>query len=255
MATNPKVEQPVRQKKKQIGSSVPLTDVEIADGRFLEAVDRGEHESAIEMLKKGQQINVADERGETPMHKATRRGDKEFVVTLLKLGAVADYSDVDGVTPIMIAVQYGRDDLVAIFMQKGVNMLAKTNEGMTLLHAAVYSGHEATVATLLRVEDVGEMLEQKDTNGRTPLQVASFRSSKAVCEMLVSAGANFATRDKRGNTCSSLAERSGRRNSKDFFDRLAVDRAAAEHQAKPSVDDEPQPAEPEAADAAAEPAE
>lgn len=228
---NHQVASSVRQKKKQVGSSVPLTDEEIADGEFLEAVDRGEHETAIGMLKKGQQINVADERGETPVHKATRRGDKEFVMTLLKLGAVVDYADVDGVTPIMIAVHYGRDDLVAIFMQKGVNLLAKTNEGMTLLHAAVYSGHEATVATLLRVEEAGELLEQKDTNGRTPLQVASFRSSKTVCEMLVEAGANYATKDKRGNTCATLAERSGRRNSKDFFDRLAIDRMAAEREA------------------------
>jgi len=218
----PKVEQPVRQKKKQVGSSVPLTDVEIADVEFLELVDRGDHDEAINRLKKGQQINVADERGETPVHKATRRGDNEFVAQLLKLGAVADYADVDGVTPIMIAVQYGRDDLVDAFMEKGVDLKAKTREGMSLLHMAVYSGHEDTVRSLLQNPQVGELLEEKDSNGRTPLQVASFRSSKDICEMLVSAGADFAARDKRGNTCATLADRSGRRKSKDFFDRLAV---------------------------------
>eukprot|EP00304_Pavlova_gyrans_P008084 CAMPEP_0206058660 /NCGR_PEP_ID=MMETSP1466-20131121/47180_1 /ASSEMBLY_ACC=CAM_ASM_001126 /TAXON_ID=44452 /ORGANISM="Pavlova gyrans, Strain CCMP608" /LENGTH=393 /DNA_ID=CAMNT_0053433957 /DNA_START=53 /DNA_END=1234 /DNA_ORIENTATION=- len=217
----PEVEQPVRQKKKQVGSSVPPTDEEIADGAFLELVDRGAHEEAINLLKKGQQINVADERGETPVHKATRRGDKDFVVQLLKLGAVADYPDVDGVTPIMIAVQYGRSDLTQIFMQKEVDLQSKTRDGMSLLHTAVYSGHEDVIRSLLMDDKVCELLETKDNNGRTPLQVASFRSSKEVCEMLVDAGADFATRDKRGNTCATLAQRSGRRNSKDFFDRLA----------------------------------
>jgi ankyrin repeat protein len=225
----PRIEQPVRQLKKQMGSSVPLTPTELGDASFLELIDRGAKDEAIDALKAGQQINVADERGETPVHKATRRGDDKFVLDLLKYGAVADYADVDGVTPIMIAIQFGRIELMQTFMAKGADMHARARDGSTLLHSALYTGHEETVRSLLLEPVIGELLEVKDANGRTPLQVASFRSSKAVCEMLVSAGADYAARDRRGEDCATLAGRSGRRKSKDFFDQL--DQLGARHAA------------------------
>jgi len=217
--------QAVRQPKKQQGSSVPLTDVEIADEAFLELVGRGENEKAIAMLKKGQQINVADESGDTAVHKAARRGDKAFVLQLLKFGAVGDHADNDGVTPVMIAVSYGLTELVEELVSKGASLLAVTKDGATLLHTAVYSGHEETVRALLQIENIPQLLEIKDSQGRTPLQVASFRSSKDVCALLVSAGADFSSTDKRGNDCATLAQRVGRRNSKAFFDKLAIEQA------------------------------
>lgn len=219
-AMPPLVAQPVRQRKKL---DMPPSDVELADSAFLELVDRGANEEAVARLKAGQQINVADERGETAVHKATRRGDVAFVHDLLKFGAVPDYADVDGVTPIMIAIQHGRDSLISTFIQKGANMDARTRDGMTLLHAAVYTGHEQTLRLLLREPAIKALLEVRDMNGRTPLQMASYRSSQKCCELLCAAGADDLTRDKRGETCASLAALSGRRNSKEFFDKLAAD--------------------------------
>lgn len=130
-------------------------------------------------------------------------------------------------SPVMIAIQFGRADLVEILIAKGVNLRARTAEGATLLHAAVYTGHEPTVRALLLEPRVVELLELKDSNGRTPLQLASFRSSKEVCEMLVAVGADVATRDVRGATCSQLASMSGRRKSRDFFESLELKAAAA----------------------------
>jgi ankyrin repeat protein len=220
------VEQSVRQQRKHVGSSVPLTDTEVADMAFLELCDRGDRDGAIALLKNGQQINVADARGETAVHKATRRGQNEFVAELLKYGCVADYADIDGVTPIMIAVQFGNAELVELFISKKVNLKAVTKDGATLLHTAAYSGHEDTLSSLIQVEQVGALLEMKDNNGRTPLQIASFRASKDVCAMLVGAGANYAVRDNRGNDCATLASRTGRRKSRDFFERLSTGSAA-----------------------------
>lgn len=138
------VEATVRQRRSQIGSSVAPTDTELADAAFLDAIDRGDRDSALALLKKGQQINVADERGETAVHKATKGGLTAFVAELIKYGAVPDYADVDGVTPIMIAVQFGHAELVAIFISLGerVNFANRTRDGATLLHTGAYYGHE-----------------------------------------------------------------------------------------------------------------
>lgn len=219
------VEATVRQPRR--GATVP-SETDLADAAFLELIAKGSAEAAIALLKQGQQINVADEHGETAVHKATRRGDKALLTDLLRYGAVHDHQDIDGVSPIMIAIQFGRADLVELLVAKGVNLRARTAEGSTLLHAAMYTGHEATVRALLLEPRVIELLELKDINGRTPLQLASFRSSKEVCEMLVLAGADTATRDERGASCTQLASMSGRRKSRDFFVSLELKAAAAQ---------------------------
>lgn len=222
------VEATVRQRRSQIGSSVAPTETELADAAFLDAVERGDREGALALLKKGQQINVADERGETAVHKATKGGHTAFVAELIKYGAVPDYADNEGVTPVMIAVQFGHAELVAVFVSLGerVNFGAASRDGATLLHTGAYYGHEEIIRTLLTLKPVCALLEATDANGRTPLQIAAFRSSKDVCALLVSAGADFAVRDKRGNDCATLATKLGRRKSRDFFETLHSGAAA-----------------------------
>lgn len=232
MASAHNVEQPVRRRKRPPGSiKYEPSEEELADEKFLNHVDVGEHEAAIAMLKKGQQVNVASERGETPVHKAVRRGDTEFVAQLLAAGAVCDYADVDGITPVVIAVQYGFNEIVQQLIKKGASLTAKTVDGSTLLHSAVYGAHEPTVALLLKERAILDLLEEKDANGRTALQVASYRAPTSVCELLVQAGADTHATDKRGNTPATLAAAGGRRNSKEFFDKVDIEKAAAMHEA------------------------
>jgi hypothetical protein len=222
------VEATIRQQNRQIGSSVAPTETELADAAFLETIERGDRDGALVLLKKGQQINVADERGETAVHKATKRGLTTFVAELIKYGAVPDHADMDGVTPVMIAVQFGNAELVAVFISLGerVNFANVTRDGATLLHTGAYYGHEEIIRTLLTIKPVSSLIEAIDTNGRTPLQIAAFRSSRDICALLVSAGADFAVRDKRGNDCSTLATKLGRRKSHDFFQELIASAVA-----------------------------
>ena len=63
-----------------------------------------------------------------------------------------------------------------------------------------------------------EHLETRDNDQRTPLLVASFRSSAEVCQLLQSVGADISVEDKRANKPAELAGRVGRRKSKELFD-------------------------------------
>ena len=63
-----------------------------------------------------------------------------------------------------------------------------------------------------------EHLETRDKDQRTPLLVASFRSSAEVCQLLQSVGADISVEDKRANKPAELAGRVGRRKSKELFD-------------------------------------
>ena len=62
-------------------------------------------------------------------------------------------------------------------------------------------------------------LETKNAEGRTPILVASFRSSAACCELLHAAGASVDVVDNRGNKPAELAGRVGRENSKELFEK------------------------------------
>ena len=62
-----------------------------------------------------------------------------------------------------------------------------------------------------------EHLETRDNDQRTPLLVASFRSSAEVCQLLQSVGADVSVEDKRANKPAELAGRVGRRKSKELL--------------------------------------
>jgi ankyrin repeat protein len=55
------------------------------------------------LLSKGADINLVDNNGDTPLHKAVEKGSKDFVELLLKKGAKAGIKNKSGKTPLALA--------------------------------------------------------------------------------------------------------------------------------------------------------
>jgi len=173
-------------------SSQPLTEFERADTHLLDLCDKGELVQTSALLTSGQSVNVADEGGETPVHKAVRRGDEALLALLLAQPNVLP-DEPDGLrhTPIALAIQLGHLGIAKKLIAHGVDLGRRSEpDGMTLLHKSCWSGHLEMTKLLLDTGRFAQLLETKDKAGRTPLHLASFRAPEQVCRMLIAAGAN-----------------------------------------------------------------
>jgi ankyrin repeat protein len=173
-------------------SSQPLTEFERADTHLLDLCDKGELAQTSALLTSGQSVNVADEGGETPVHKAVRRGDEALLALLLAQPNVLP-DEPDGLrhTPIALAIQLGHLGIAKKLIAHGVDLGRRSEpDGMTLLHKSCWSGHLEMTKLLLDTGRFAQLLEAKDKAGRTPLHLASFRAPEQVCRMLIAAGAN-----------------------------------------------------------------
>ena len=182
-------------------SSQPLTEFERADTHLLDLCDKGELAQTSALLTSGQSVNVADEGGETPVHKAVRRGDEALLALLLAQPNVLP-DEPDGLrhTPIALAIQLGHLGIAKQLIAHGVDLGRRSEpDGMTLLHKSCWSGHLEMTKLLLDTGRFAQLLEAKDKAGRTPLHLASFRAPEQVCRMLIAAGANPMTQDARGS--------------------------------------------------------
>ena len=177
----------------------------------------------LQKLEGGQFINVVDWRGNTLMHTLVERGadQDDFIAQMYAKGAAIDFQRDDGKTPLMIAVAFRRLTYIKFFVENGANLQALDKQGMSLLHLAVWYSHQQVLEYLLKdpaAAGVLSHLETKDNEGRTPLLIASFRASKACCEILHAAGADVNVEDNRHNKPAELAGRLGRRSSKELFE-------------------------------------
>jgi len=198
-----------------------MTEKELADGRFLESVAKGEVDKVQDMLRGGQSLQATNESGETCIHMAVSNADEVMLNLLIgQAEAPVDKADKKGARPVTIAIQQNNAKAFETLYAKGAD-ITKVNEKdkTTLLHTAVWAGHEEMVAVLLRTGRFkGALLEAEDYDGRTALHQAAFRASGEVCKMLIDAGAEgVGIPDKFAMKPANLAERSGRKKSKEYL--------------------------------------
>jgi ankyrin repeat protein len=197
------------------------TDEQTADIAFLAmATQASRNDEIVAAIDGGQYVNVADIRGNTIMHLILERGagQEDFVRLMHSKGAALDFKNEKGKTPLMIAIAFQRHNLIAYLIENGADVKALDGEGMSILHIACWFGHLEVLENLVKQKPCLEHLETRDNDQRTPLLVASFRASAAVCQLLQSVGANTTVEDKRNNKPADLAGRVGRRKSKELFD-------------------------------------
>ena len=120
-----------------------------------------------------------------------------------------------GLTPLFDAIIYQRFEIVRLLLNRGASAHAATQDGKTALMRACYEDNLAIVRMLLAADvDV----EARDIIQRTALHYAVlFESNKTVGELIVEHNANMFAVDKNGNTPFDLMIQFQRQPAVDQF--------------------------------------
>ncbi len=170
---------------------------------LIQAVEEGYVSKVIELLEKGADPTIANERGITPLMMCAKAGDWCLVNTLLEYGASKTACDDKRNTVLHYAVQSG-DFYCVLGLISPETLNAQNNEGITPLMLAVINKHVDIVSLLLQwhVE-----LNAKDAFGRTALMHAVTQVDpkgtlfyKAIVELLIKYGAEIDAQDKAGDS-------------------------------------------------------
>lgn len=122
----------------------------------------------------------------------------EFVEVLLKHGAQVNILDANGVNPLHMAISHIPDDNAQVTKRligaDSINIGIVTASGDTPLHLAADHGKEQTMKLLLdklsmNIKDKPTILHQKNSAGKTALQLALEKNHANVAKQLAIAGA------------------------------------------------------------------
>lgn len=105
---------------------------------------------ALELIKRGINVNHPDSQGQTPLHHAATFQLKELVEAILKAGGKTSVRDIHGNTPLWAAVVKPKRDyeIVKLLVEHGGDPGTKNKAGKSPLDFARQINSEALIAML-----------------------------------------------------------------------------------------------------------
>jgi ankyrin repeat protein len=184
------------------------------------------------LIARGDDIQVRDEDGDSPLHLAVWKDSLDVIRLLIKNDADIDARNDAGDTPLVYAYADGdcvSPDIAHLLIEHGANTdslledywdfnLAATDDRADIAHALIARGDDINardesgypplylaawenaldVARLLI--EKGAYLEASDKYGNTPLARAVWKNSLGVARLLIEKGADLEAKDDYGNT-------------------------------------------------------
>merc|ERR1712157_583757 len=120
------------------------------------------------------------------LHEAAKNGDLKAVQEYLERKKPLDTQDHKGITPLGYAIGANRIAVVKLLLDNRANPFAVDASGNSGLHFAAGYGRKELVEYLLKV---GASVGQANSQGQTPLAVATMNRQEAVLEVLRAHGA------------------------------------------------------------------
>lgn len=136
------------------------------------------------LLQHGSNINSLDSNDRTPLMQAVSQHKIHSVEILVKNGAKVNIEDVNGHTPLCEAVWTNSITMVQILILAG----AKITQSHYLLHYAVQYNQLDIVKLLV---SAGSVINLRDSNGNTPLILASRNGHIEIVNILLDHGKSF----------------------------------------------------------------
>lgn len=196
-------------------SAITLSKVPLKASPLLDAVNAGNLTAVTRELQKGQDPNVVDSTGNSPIAIAIRNGKPAIVAALLAAKVDANGVDADGRSLLHLAVGYQQIPIAKLLLAHGAKVDARETKGLsdgqTPLFTAIVFGDLEMVKLLL---DSGADPNVEDARFEAPINYAiSMASDKTpalqIARLLLDRKADVNHRGWDGVTPLILASSSG----------------------------------------------
>jgi ankyrin repeat protein len=172
------------------------------------AVLNGHYDLVKALIKKGADVNVADNEYWTPLLAATSNGHLTTAQALLDApGIDINATDHRERTALYLAALNDSYDIVKVLIDKGANVNITADDGWTPLMVAAEKGHLTTMQTLLGAPGININAQKSD--GATALYLAALNGNYDVVRALINKGADVNVEDNKGWTALMPAARNG----------------------------------------------
>lgn len=167
------------------------------------------YELAAYLIKKGADVNKINQQGNTPLHSClTKKNDMSIFKLLLESGADVHIQNASGWSPLLVAISQNNTIAFRKLLKRGADINFKTEEDITALSCAVFVGNKEIVEYVLSENSL--MLEiANKKHGNTPLMLSCLTGHVEITEILIQAGANLYTVNKKNESPSFLATLKG----------------------------------------------
>eukprot|EP00045_Choanoeca_perplexa_P014256 m.166468 g.166468 ORF g.166468 m.166468 type:complete len:628 (+) comp16624_c0_seq3:179-2062(+) len=165
------------------------------------------------LIRRGADVSLPDNTGQTPLHKACMRSDdsrRTMVLALLQAGADCNAPDADGMTPMMLACMHNEVTTVrSMLTHYRGDATVNDSQGMNCVsHAACHSAY-AVLSDLITGPGV-VTVDSSDDQGRQPLHWACVLGDTELLTMVLEMGpAKLTSRLRSGENALHLAAREG----------------------------------------------
>ena len=177
------------------------------DALLADAVQRGDRQAVLALLKARADVNAPQSDGATALHWAAYLDDADTTALLIKAGARADATNNYGVTPLALACGNGNAAVIDRLLKGGADPNRAVRAAETPLMLAARAGNAEAVTVLLRA---GAAVDVKETwNGQTALMWAAAAGHAAIVQALIDHRADIHTRTNSGATALLFAARHG----------------------------------------------
>lgn len=156
-------------------------------------VERKPLEVAKLMLKVGENPNLKDERGNTPLILASYEGNSDLVALLLEHKADVNSVGFQGQTPLMAASYKGNVNIVRTLLTNGANCNIQDKNGYTAL---MYAGKSGSLDVVKELLNAHADVNQKNTAGENALSIALSENKEQIIELLVENKATISPKSK-----------------------------------------------------------
>jgi ankyrin repeat protein len=175
-------------------------DINIVDNKgnspLLIASIYGNFECIQLLIEKNSKIDTVNIFGNTPILEASENGHIECVKLLIEKGADVNYSNINTNTPLLEASKNGHIECVKLLIEKGADLNYSNINGISPLIASIYD-HIECVKFLI---DKGADVNHANKYGNTSLLIASSRGNNNCAKLLIEKGADLNYVNKEGST-------------------------------------------------------